>query len=777
MKSTNLFSVILLLFVSSFFFVEKVNALFKVVTEPKVNTFILTDKGNYVVIHKQMDLNGEYTIIDSPNDEGEGTIGTEVELERRSYTGFKQPALQTIVIGFGTTEVTYLYEREKYTLTIQDEQYVTTDTPSGEYYYGQPILLVADDKDIHNTDFVKWSDGTTTKEKSFIMTEDVTIKPLYGEPYTISFETNGGSPASIPPIVRYPNEALGTLPEVTYDDCTGTEGSYTERGCTYVYEFKGWYKEPGFVNQVNESFIPTDDMTLYAKWNKIYFHDDQEVFTGNNMIDTEMQLFSQENAYKDFIVTFTLDELASGNADRNALFANMDERAQPYPGSMFRYKNANTWELVGNANDTNHKKTISINKNKFTVGDTFVLKREAGIVTYSTDGGETFTLLNDFTNFNKYFLYNATFGGEYDSSQNPYRYFKGTLSNMTIELKEPESYAIQFDANGGSGSMPSQPVFVNVQTALNANTFEREGYIFKNWNTEADGTGITYTDEQLVSGLAAAGESITLYAQWDDAPHYFVHFDMNGGDGTQMPNQEFIYSYSQALSPSTYTKEDKHFASWNTKADGTGTRYNDEQVVKNLSSTSNDVITLYAQYQKYAFNYNGEITFDGVDDYLDSGINLFDSENLGKDFDMYFTIVDIDRTVSNPGQATIMNAKDETHAAVNDRVPGFVTRLPVSDTNTVHFVSYWVDGVNKDYDVSSNYQPIEVHYKRRGGVITVEYTYDGITETKPVINQNNVALDTNSPLNVIFGAAQDSNQNYFRFFKGTIADIHMEVYE
>ena len=70
----------------------------------------------------------------------------------------------------------------------------------------------------NDADFVKWSDGTTTREKAFIMTEDVTIKPLYGEQLTVNFEPNGGSPTSIPPIMRYPNEALGTLPEVTKDN-------------------------------------------------------------------------------------------------------------------------------------------------------------------------------------------------------------------------------------------------------------------------------------------------------------------------------------------------------------------------------------------------------------------------------------------------------------------------------------------------------------------------------------------------------------------------------
>ena len=97
MKRLNILSILLVACISSFFFVNKVDALFKDV-DSKTNTFTITDKGNYVVIHKLMDLNGEYTIIDSPNDEGEELLGTEVILPVRSYTGFKQPEEQTITI-------------------------------------------------------------------------------------------------------------------------------------------------------------------------------------------------------------------------------------------------------------------------------------------------------------------------------------------------------------------------------------------------------------------------------------------------------------------------------------------------------------------------------------------------------------------------------------------------------------------------------------------------------------------------------------------------------
>ena len=72
-------------------------------------------------------------------------------------------------------------------------------------------------------------------------------------------------------------------------------------------------------------------------------------------------------------------------------------------------------------------------------------------------------------------------------------------------------YTITFNANGGEGNMEPQRFEVGVDTALNANTFTREGYKFTGWNTAADGKGATYADEGAILELTG---DMTLYAQW-----------------------------------------------------------------------------------------------------------------------------------------------------------------------------------------------------------------------------------------------------------------------
>ena len=73
------------------------------------------------------------------------------------------------------------------------------------------------------------------------------------------------------------------------------------------------------------------------------------------------------------------------------------------------------------------------------------------------------------------------------------------------------SYTVNFDANGGTGTMANQ---VSATTAnLTANSFTRGGFVFAGWNTVANGSGTAYADLAAYAFSANA----TLYAQWTPA--------------------------------------------------------------------------------------------------------------------------------------------------------------------------------------------------------------------------------------------------------------------
>ena len=81
-------------------------------------------------------------------------------------------------------------------------------------------------------------------------------------------------------------------------------------------------------------------------------------------------------------------------------------------------------------------------------------------------------------------------------------------------------YDIEFNSNDGTDTTESQRLSFNVETALMANTFIRDGYMFNGWNTESDGSGTPFQDEALVTqnSFASVEGTNILYAQWVEIP-------------------------------------------------------------------------------------------------------------------------------------------------------------------------------------------------------------------------------------------------------------------
>jgi len=79
----------------------------------------------------------------------------------------------------------------------------------------------------------------------------------------------------------------------------------------------------------------------------------------------------------------------------------------------------------------------------------------------------------------------------------------------------PITYDIIFDANEGTGTMTNQTLTYDSEETLTPNTFTRTDYSFTGWNTSADGSGTSYSNEEEVENLSTTqDEQITLYAQW-----------------------------------------------------------------------------------------------------------------------------------------------------------------------------------------------------------------------------------------------------------------------
>jgi uncharacterized repeat protein (TIGR02543 family) len=197
-------------------------------------------------------------------------------------------------------------------------------------------------------------------------------------------------------------------------------------------------------------------------------------------------------------------------------------------------------------------------------------------------------------------------------------------SNVTLYAQwtaVPASYfSVNFNANGGSGSMSSQTA--NAATALNSATFTRCGYEFEGWTTQADGSGAYFNDGDIYLFDA----DVTMYAAWfeDEAHGGIVTFNANGGSGS-MTSQ--CSTSSSNLSSNSFTKSGYTFSGWNTAADGSGAAYSNA-----ASFAFGYSISLYAQWtlnpQTVTFHSNGGT--GSMDDQVSSSSQTLEANSFKK---------------------------------------------------------------------------------------------------------------------------------------------------
>ena len=176
---------------------------------------------------------------------------------------------------------------------------------------------------------------------------------------------------------------------------------------------------------------------------------------------------------------------------------------------------------------------------------------------------------------------------------------------LPVYVVSPNEYTISFDANDGIGTMEDLISKLDKDKTLPNNTFTKEGYKFVGWNTKSDGSGMSYEEGQTILDFAGENESIVLYAQWEPITYNIV-FNSNDKYG-KTKTQVLTYDKEENLLINSFNNYNFDFIEWNTKSDGTGTKYTNEQVVKNLTTEENTTITLYAQWTTYTvtFNANG----------------------------------------------------------------------------------------------------------------------------------------------------------------------------
>ena len=184
--------------------------------------------------------------------------------------------------------------------------------------------------------------------------------------------------------------------------------------------------------------------------------------------------------------------------------------------------------------------------------------------------------------------------------------FTMATAGHTIDVEwEANSYSIAYDKNGGTGSMPNQSMTYGVEKNLSKNTFTRSGYTFTGWKMNDKDNGTSYNDEDIVKNLTDVdGGTVTMYAQWIKNG-YVIKYDHNGGTGS-MPDQTMQYDIPAKFTKNAFTRDGYGFTGWRMGNPSSGTEYQDEASVTNLTSDNNGSVTMYAQWSPISYT----IAFD-----------------------------------------------------------------------------------------------------------------------------------------------------------------------
>ena len=261
-------------------------------------------------------------------------------------------------------------------------------------------------------------------------------------------------------------------------------------------------------------------------------------------------------------------------------------------------------------------------------GTVEVDKKESG-TTGKMDKNE-FTVYLCCTNYKKKYIYPSGDVDEYNG--NTKCEVEDEEDNTPGANPQPDPYPstgtvkLTYDDNKGSGCS-DKSITKNVNDTWGSLcTPTRKGYTFKGWNTKKDNSG------EKITSTSKAKNNITVYAIWDINIVY-VKINANGGklasthgkdytldgDKVKKKGNEIIHEIEYNSSLSTYglinynNQEDLNLErtgygvvsgkEWNTKADGSGTTYNQttaytaKQLCSNIESNS-CTITLYVYWQE-----------------------------------------------------------------------------------------------------------------------------------------------------------------------------------
>ena len=465
---------------------------------------------------------------------------------------------------------------------------------------GESVTLPAAPEAEEGWEFAAWSDGTETYDAgdSYTVEGNVTFTATWNEvsapavTYTVTYALgeHAAQGAEVPAAQTVNEGESVTLPAAP--------------AAAAGYAFSGWYV--GSDPLTGETYTPTASVTVTAQFAPITYTVE---FSANGGSGDGMAS-----------MTFTYDA-------PQALTANTFTRT----GYTFAGWTTNSEGTQAEYTDGQSVSNLTTQANA-TVTLYAVWTTNAYTVKFNANGGQgtmadqTFAYgTSQALTANTFTRTGYTFAGWTTNSEGTQaEYTDGqSVSNLTTQANATvtlyavwttNAYTVKFNANGGQGTMADQTFAYGTSQTLTRNAFTYAGHIFEGWATSQDGD-VEYEDEESVLNLTAeANGSVTLYAVWM-ANQITVNFHYNYTTEAQTISVTIAYNSEMgddadwATSTQTIASSRNGYecTAWNTQADGEGTAYTADTVLR-----STETVDLYAQWSVIGY----DITYE-----LDGGTN------------------------------------------------------------------------------------------------------------------------------------------------------------
>lgn len=261
------------------------------------------------------------------------------------------------------------------------------------------------------------------------------------------------------------------------------------------YAFAGWYNGSTKAGNAGASFTPTGNVTLTASWTQNSWTVTYAANGGSSTPASQTKLYGQTLTLRGAIshanatATYTVSYSANYSGGSNPSSGTATKTTK-YAFSSWKATNGTTYAASGS----------------YTANAATTMTAQ-----WTSSASTTSVTLPTPTTRTGY-----TFGGWYKESACTNKVGNGGASytptaSITLYAKWTiNTWAVSYNANGGTGAPASQTKTYNQTLTLSSTRPARSGYTFLGWATKSDGTGAAYSP----GGSYTANAAATLYAVW-----------------------------------------------------------------------------------------------------------------------------------------------------------------------------------------------------------------------------------------------------------------------